>query len=942
MFFISLGFLLLYDLAFLAILGAIVGVLMFTKRASFAIVRRNFVGYFTNPTGYVFLCIFMFLTSLAAFWPNEFFNSNLANLDQLNRYLPLVMLFFIPAITMSIWSEERRQGTDELLLTLPADDFDIVIGKYFAAGAIFTASLLFSQLANFITMSSLTMGDVDVGLFFTSYLGYWFVGMTMIAMGMVASFISANLTVSFVLGALFNAPLAFASYAEGVVPGKSLSLIVASSGLLAQFDDFGRGVISSASIVYFVLVSVVGLYICMVLIGRRHWTGGEDGNQVVWHYLARILALVVITVGTVVLFRSRDVIRLDATEGRVSSLSPSTIKLIRELSVDQPISVDAFISNNIPEQYSRKRYEVVSLLKEFKAEAARQNRTINLNLYTDIELFSEEARLAEESFGITPQVRMVRSQGALRRENVIFGAAFRRGLEKVVVPFFESGIPVEYELVRSISTVARDKRKKLGVVSTDARLMGGFSFSGMSPQQTPKHPLMTELEKQFDVSEVDLRAPIAVGEFDVLLAVQPSSLGPDQLPRLVEAVKAGVPTAIYEDPMPYGTQMPGTGEEKQAPGGGMFGGGGAPVPKGDIRELWKALDLQAIGTPGRGGFSPDLAWQDYNPYPKMRGMGANRMWIFAKEQAPGAKDALTSASPITDGLSEILLLWSGVVRAEKGSSLKHTPLIRTGTSSGTVPAADVRDSMESPDPEGVNRKLGKPTGELQTVAMAIEGKSGEEGKAPIKVVYVADSDILLPVFLQIRATPEQYVEINFRFDNVTFLLNTIDYLAGELDYIEVRKHQPVFSTLRVIEQIENDARADEEVTRASLKKKVDEEKRLAEEKRDEEIKKLRDELTELQRKGANAEYQGKFQRFQIMQDELERRVQIKVQKLSRDAELEISRVRRTADLKGDRRKYSIKWFAVLLPCLPPILVGILVFAQRRLRERETIAKVRLR
>src|SRR6056297_1025262 len=248
--------LLLVDILFLAVLAMIVALLAKSKQAAFAVMRRNFVGYFSNPTGYVFLCIFVFLTSLAAFWPYEFFNQNLATLDQLNGWFPLIMLVFIPAITMSIWAEEKRQGTDELLLTLPADDFDIVIGKYMAAASIFTASLLFSQLSTFITLAILTEGSLDTGLIFTTYIGYWFVGVTMIAIGMIASFLTGNLTVGFILGALFNAPLAFASLAGSIVGnyqifGWDLAEMVQASGIARPFDDFGRGVISISSVTYF-------------------------------------------------------------------------------------------------------------------------------------------------------------------------------------------------------------------------------------------------------------------------------------------------------------------------------------------------------------------------------------------------------------------------------------------------------------------------------------------------------------------------------------------------------------------------------------------------------------------------------------------------------------------------------------------------------------------
>lgn len=941
----ALAKLILLDLVFLGVILALIVLLARGRRVAYAVLKRNFYGYFSNPTGYVFLCLFVLLTSMAAFWPHEFFSSNLGTLGQLNKWFPYIMLFFIPAITMSIWAEERRQGTDELLLTLPADDFDIVMGKYVAAAAIYSVSLLFSQLSTFTVLALLTQGEIDTGLFFTNYIGYWFIGLAMISIGMVASFLTNNLTVGFILGAVFNAPLAFA-FKVDTIADRALSREIRNFSISERFDDFGRGVLSLSSMSYFLLVAAFGIYLCMVLIGKRHWSGGRDGNSKLMHFLTRIVLLAAIAVGGSMLFRNRDFIRKDLTENQVSSLAPVTEEMIRGLGKDRDIVVDAFLSAEVPEQYAKIKYQIMSLLKEFQSTASASGVSLQVRIYDSIAPSSDEEKQAEQQYGIMPQMIRVRERGTYSDQPVILGAAFRSGLQKVVIPFFEPGVPVEYELARSLTTVAKPVRKKLGVLKTDAQLMGGFDQRSF--QQSPQQPIVEELAKQYDVAEVNAGSPIDVEKYDVMLAVQPSSLSPEEMINFVAAVKAGVPTAIFEDPIVALDQVPGTGDPKPQNQQMMMMGGQGPPPKGDIRPLWKLLGIQVPGKPGMmGALAPDICWQDYNPYPILAETSeASVLWIFAREESPGADNALSDESEITNGLKEIMLLYAGVIIPTKDSGLKFTTLIKTGAMAGTISQAEINSVQRS----GLSRaaeiqlRRGDTRGE-QILAGLIEGPGGD--LRPMKVVYVTDIDCMSRTFVDIRNRPPMLEDINFQFQNITFVLNAIDVLAGELRYPEVRRHIPTYSTLKLVESKADEARKEEAIKRTEFSNDFNKTIADVEEENAKSERELKDKIEKLQGEGTvdpqkMEELRRMLQGADIKKVQLAKKFQVEKERLQRDRDKGIREARRQADDSIGKIQNYYKLLAVFVPPIPPLLVGIVVLVSRRLREREGISKNRLR
>ncbi len=537
---------------------------MFRWHVVSAVFWRNVKQYFSGPLGYLFIVVFVTVCAVMAFSP-RFFADNLANLDQLSRWFPVLLLFFIPAITMTVWADEKRQGTDSILFTLPASDFDILLGKYLAVAAVYTIALLFSLTQLIVLM---VIGNPDWGVIFSTYLGYWLAGLALLSIGMFASSLTSSATVAFVLGAILCAvPVLIGQYFRGFVGLERL-------GFDWNLHDFTIGLIPLANVAYFLAVTVLMLYLNLIVISRRHWHRGQQlslGGQ----YLLRALSLAVTLIAFGYLCNtaiSSLWTRADLTEERLYTLNQATIQTLDQIKEnDRTVTVQAFVSRDVPRKFVNAKKQFVGLLRQF-SEYGGGNVSVR---FVEVTPNSQAALEAEQS-GIEPQDDRSELAGRMVEQQVYLGATVSTSLGDVTIPAINPDSSIEYELSRSIATVDRKQRITLGILDSDTHF-GGPELDGRRLDWSYRSTL-AELQKQFKIKYIrqDELASYVANEVDnpeigktagadaentvngkpktppdVLLVADPSSLDDPAMDALVKFVEAGNPTIILADPLPF-------------------------------------------------------------------------------------------------------------------------------------------------------------------------------------------------------------------------------------------------------------------------------------------------------------------------------------------------------------------------------------------------------
>lgn len=238
---------------------------------TWSIFKRELGGYFITPVAYVFIVIFLFLTGIFTFYLGGFFERAQADLTSFFVFHPWLYLFLIPAVSMRLWSEERKTGTIELLLTLPLNTVDAVIGKFMAAWA-FTGIALVLTFPIWITVNYL--GSPDNGVIVASYIGSFLMAGGFLSIGAFISAITKNQVIAFVISVVACLLFVLAGYPvvleffQGWAPSQVVDAI-SNMSFLTNFNSVTRGVIDVRSIVYFVSLIAAFLFANVVMVDLK-------------------------------------------------------------------------------------------------------------------------------------------------------------------------------------------------------------------------------------------------------------------------------------------------------------------------------------------------------------------------------------------------------------------------------------------------------------------------------------------------------------------------------------------------------------------------------------------------------------------------------------------------------------------------------------------------
>lgn len=531
------------------------------------ITRRDLGALFTSPIGYIYIMVFV--TVSVGLYVTGFFSSPIITVDIRPFFdnLPLLLCVFVPAVTMRVWAEERKENTWEMLLTFPMRAYELVAGKFLACIIFFAVAMLATFTVPWMLSS---LGNPDNGAIVGGYLGAMLVGAMFFAMGIFFSGFFKDQIVAFVvtLLACFMLFLLGTNFLAGYLDnatgswnlGTTLSELL---GVFNHFSPFTRGVVDLADVLYFVAWTVLFLVLNLIYI---------DGRS---RPLARTIfaGALLITVGIGLLFNwivsDASLKRLDLTENKVYTVSEAAIRQFRNL--DGPVTVTYYVTpaEDMPTGLKQIERDVTDKLEELQVAAGDKFRFKVIHLRAenyvaayfdqqeallqgekpeeDAEKEVLEARLFQKgvrpfSVGVSGTASYA-SQAVYSSIGVAYGAKDEEILPNIVPATLSQ---LEYRLVSTVYKLGLDRRPIVALLAQEDipdYIRQVMQMQGMDPSQVPDpfESLAQFLQQQdYDVRRVELTQDSPLPEdYDTLLILNPRGLEERQRWEVNRALHAG-------------------------------------------------------------------------------------------------------------------------------------------------------------------------------------------------------------------------------------------------------------------------------------------------------------------------------------------------------------------------------------------------------------------
>ena len=390
------------------------------------ITTKELTLFFSSPVAYLFLGTFAAITLFVFFWGETFFARNIADVRPLFEWMPILLIFLTSALTMRMWSEERRSGTLEHVLTQPLGVWRFVIAKFLAC-FVLLAIALFVTLPLPVTVAMI--GDLDWGPVWSGYLATLLLGAAYLSVGLFVSARSDNQIVS-LISATAVCGLLYLIGAPAITNffGNQAGEWLRSLGTGARFDDITRGVIDVRDFFYYLSIVAIFLALNTYSLEKERWAAtGDKTHHTNWRFGTALLVANAVAIN--LWLGQINVLRMDTTEGKLYSISDATRGYLNQL--QEPLLIRGYFSGKTHPLLSPLVPQMRDLINEYEVAGKGRVRVEFIDPMSEPELEEQ----ANQKYGIQPVPFQVADRYQASLVNSYFNVLVEYGDEFQVLGF---------------------------------------------------------------------------------------------------------------------------------------------------------------------------------------------------------------------------------------------------------------------------------------------------------------------------------------------------------------------------------------------------------------------------------------------------------------------------------------------------------------------------